>query len=414
MATSAAPQPTPDEAADIASADEERSIALGNLSAAEGQLASDRADFDPTGIEGTQGPQPTFNEPTPQDHMQDIMKVAPLWMALGAIGGKFFKQSGLTMLSSTNAMMKGLVQGNADAYGQAREKYEQDYANFRDKQKTWMDTYKAYIQAYKGRIDADLRAVAGANTAVGIADKDLRAAHADVFKADQIAQQADRLTGLLLHWQNQDAQNAIRTEALRHKVAQEAGVAPDSQEAELLAALSEKGVSLPQGLRNKEVLKSTLSALIAKHPDETMDQIAASIKSGQIDMRTTQAEASKLGQREAAILSTEKSIVRPGGFLDQAEKAIQDVDLLKLKKAGSIEQWGREQLSDPKMAAYKARVTELRPLGEFAVWRAARAVGDHDLNGFLVRADPIAETEGLEPGMTVWLDRPNGVDGMKP
>ena len=53
----------------------------------------------------------------------------------------------------------------------------------------------------------------------------------------------------------------------------------------------------------------------------------------------------------------------------------------------------------------EARVTELRPLGEFATWRAARAVGDHDINSFLVRADPVAETEGLEPGMTVWIDR---------
>jgi HlyD family secretion protein len=53
----------------------------------------------------------------------------------------------------------------------------------------------------------------------------------------------------------------------------------------------------------------------------------------------------------------------------------------------------------------EAKVTELRPLGEFAVWRAARAVGDHDLNSFLVRADPTAETPSLEPGMTVWIDR---------
>lgn len=53
----------------------------------------------------------------------------------------------------------------------------------------------------------------------------------------------------------------------------------------------------------------------------------------------------------------------------------------------------------------ETRVAELRPLGEFATWRAARAVGDHDLNSFLVRADPVGETDGLEPGMTVWLDR---------
>jgi HlyD family secretion protein len=61
-----------------------------------------------------------------------------------------------------------------------------------------------------------------------------------------------------------------------------------------------------------------------------------------------------------------------------------------------------------------ARATELRPLGEFAVWRAARAVGDHDLNNFLLRADPVADTEGLEPGMTVWLDRPESLQNAKP
>ena len=61
-----------------------------------------------------------------------------------------------------------------------------------------------------------------------------------------------------------------------------------------------------------------------------------------------------------------------------------------------------------------ARVTELRPLGEFATWRAARAVGDHDLNSFLVRADPVAETAALEPGMTVWLDGVVRVNWLEP
>jgi multidrug resistance efflux pump len=50
-----------------------------------------------------------------------------------------------------------------------------------------------------------------------------------------------------------------------------------------------------------------------------------------------------------------------------------------------------------------ARVTELRPLGEFATWRAARAVGDHDLNSFRLRLDPLGAGDGLQPGMTVWL-----------
>jgi multidrug resistance efflux pump len=50
-----------------------------------------------------------------------------------------------------------------------------------------------------------------------------------------------------------------------------------------------------------------------------------------------------------------------------------------------------------------ARVTELRPLGEFATWRAARAVGDHDLNSFRLRLDPVAAVDGLQRGMSVWL-----------
>jgi HlyD family secretion protein len=50
-----------------------------------------------------------------------------------------------------------------------------------------------------------------------------------------------------------------------------------------------------------------------------------------------------------------------------------------------------------------AKVSEMRRLGDFATWRAARAVGDHDLNTFSIRADPVGAVEGLEPGVTVWI-----------
>ena len=53
-----------------------------------------------------------------------------------------------------------------------------------------------------------------------------------------------------------------------------------------------------------------------------------------------------------------------------------------------------------------ARVTEMRRLGDFATWRAARAVGDYDLNTFVLRADPVGPVEGLQPGATVWISVP--------
>src|SRR5262245_5623698 len=50
-------------------------------------------------------------------------------------------------------------------------------------------------------------------------------------------------------------------------------------------------------------------------------------------------------------------------------------------------------------------ITELVPIGSVATWQAERAVGDHDRSTLRLRIDPQADSSGLEPGMTVWLDR---------
>jgi HlyD family secretion protein len=54
-----------------------------------------------------------------------------------------------------------------------------------------------------------------------------------------------------------------------------------------------------------------------------------------------------------------------------------------------------------------ATVTEVAPLGTFATWQAERAIGDHDRNTLRLRLDPKGDQAGLEPGMTVWIVRPN-------
>lgn len=178
------------------------------------QRDADAADFDPM---GAAGPQPQFTEPTPQDHFQDVMKVAPLMMALGAVGGAFAKQHGITMLASTNAMMKGVVQGDADAYKEAREQYEQRYQEFRDKSKTWLDVYKAYASAYKGRIDADKLAVIGANNAVGVDSKAALATKADIARMITMLPIIDRNHQQVVHQSAEDVTAAIRAENDKQK-----------------------------------------------------------------------------------------------------------------------------------------------------------------------------------------------------
>jgi len=54
---------------------------------------------------------------------------------------------------------------------------------------------------------------------------------------------------------------------------------------------------------------------------------------------------------------------------------------------------------------FQGVVTELLPLGDYAVWQAARAVGDHDRNTLRMRIDLLPGAPALEPGMTVRLVR---------
>lgn len=55
-----------------------------------------------------------------------------------------------------------------------------------------------------------------------------------------------------------------------------------SQMGDLLGALTERGVSIPAGMRSRQQQISTLTGLISRNPDKTPDEIADMLKSGQI------------------------------------------------------------------------------------------------------------------------------------
>jgi hypothetical protein len=177
---------------------------------------TDVAEYNP---EGAAGAQPEFKAPTPQDHFEDVMKQAPLLMALGAVGGIFGKQHGITMLASTNAMMKGVVQGNADAYKDARAKYDQQYQEYLDKSKTWLDVYKAYSTAYKGRIDADQRAVQGANAAVGNFEKEARMTKGQIAQMIAIKKGLEVKNAQIQRMSDQEITDMIKAEAAKAQAA---------------------------------------------------------------------------------------------------------------------------------------------------------------------------------------------------
>ena len=154
-------------------------------------------------------------------------------------------------------------------------------------------------------------------------------------------------------------------ERARHDEAMEANAATKTKQSGgdgsldgLYAAFAESGVNPPG--RSKSSQDSAMRGLRAAHPDLSDAQIAQGVKTGVLKMTSDKTESSVLARREAAILPVEKSITKKGGFMDQAEEAINDVDFSKLKSAGEFEKWRADQRSDPKLSAYKTAVAELR------------------------------------------------------
>lgn len=162
---------------------------------------------------------------------------------------------------------------------------------------------------------------------------------------------------------------ATLQERRRHDLVTEATTAKKSSPAE---SLSPQAQTLYDELVARD--PSFLSRISAKGIEERNKVIEDWAKQGRtadqiIGARAgtaaTKTEASVLGRREAAILPVEQSITKPGGFLDQAEAAVNSVNLPKLKAAGKFESWGKDQMSDPDLTRYRAAVAELR--AEYAV-----------------------------------------------
>lgn len=161
--------------------------------------------------------------------------------------------------------------------------------------------------------------------------------------------------------QERNIDSEIKTREENTKIKQASSESGLSDRAkDIMSEMTVQGITLPQGMRSKKVLYDTVNNIASKYPDKQPEEIANMIRTGQIDMTGSKTEATAFARREAGILPVEKSIVKQGGFLDQAEEAVNRVDFSKLKMAGKFENWTKDQNSDPDLASYKARVAELR------------------------------------------------------
>jgi hypothetical protein len=329
-------------------------------------LAAKQADLAPTqealqhayhDAESVKPPGPADLPQAPNKPLVDAaeyQKFSGALVAMALIAGSVSRGNWFGVSHSLNGALKGYMEGNQQKADEEWKKYQADFTKAVDKHKEQQEDYIDTLNNKKLSINgilAELQTKAAkwddqallARTRA----KDLAAVQKQIYDMDA---KTDELK--------------LRKEAIDNaKEKATGGSNPETQALE--AAFSAHGVTLPQGMRSRQVLQDTLKGLLKRYPDMTPDEISDGVKTGAIDMRVAMTEASKLATRAASIMPVEKSIVQPGGFLDQAEKAVNAVHFPDLKKAGEFKNWTMEQTSDKRLSAYKTRVTELRQ--EYAI-----------------------------------------------
>lgn len=127
-------------------------------------------------------------------------------------------------------------------------------------------------------------------------------------------------------------------------------------EGALMAALAERGVSLPTGFRSKEQQKAMYQGILARNPDKTPDEIADLIKKGSIELgaqkKETQTAAAVAGRVEVAQNEIEE-------FVPLVRAAALKVPRGNFVPLTRLLQTADSSISDPNLKVLKGRINAL-------------------------------------------------------
>jgi hypothetical protein len=150
---------------------------------------------------------------------------------------------------------------------------------------------------------------------------------------------------------------ATEDTAARHAaIAEQKSKGFDDRQSELLAALADRNVSLPAGLRSQQQIAATINGLFAKHPELTADQIADGIKSGKLKLAAETKGAQTAGTQigKVALASNELDT-----FGDQTLQASQDIPRGNFVPWNQLKNMANSKISDPKLLRFKAKMQAL-------------------------------------------------------
>jgi hypothetical protein len=189
---------------------------------------------------------------------------------------------------------------------------------------------KAAVEAYKATVEG-LKARTGQEK-VGIEkDREKRLASLTPFKMTEIM-------------------SKIGLNEARAKTAANTGNW-SPEEKELLAAMADKNVNLPVGMRSQQQIHATLQGLLEKHAGETPEDIAGGIQSGKIDLTARTAEARTIGSGVGRLAWATNEIDTTAPLVLEASKRVPRGSFIPLNKLMTQYRSGGVQDPDQKELA---------------------------------------------------------------
>jgi len=168
-----------------------------------------------------------------------------------------------------------------------------------------------------------------------------------------------------LEFHKEQTAEAKETETERHNRAMEnlgqqrvdksgANFTPDM--GALMAALAEKGVSLPTGFRSKEQQAALYKGLLERNPGKSPDEIADAVKSGKLKLTAETKGAQTAGTQigKVALAANELNT-----FGDQTLEASNAIPRGKFVPWNKLRQMADSKLSDPALLRFKAKMQAL-------------------------------------------------------
>lgn len=157
------------------------------------------------------------------------------------------------------------------------------------------------------------------------------------------------------HDRTTETQGQEKIEATRRKIA-EAHANFEGKNGDLMAAMAERGVSLPAGFRSKDQQVALLNSLIKRNPDASVDQIADKVESGQISLSNYKVEGRVAAGVAGKVAYAENEIEQTIPLVREASKNLPRGQFVPYNK---LMQMGQAAESDPNLKEFKAYMTSL-------------------------------------------------------